>query len=78
MTDRENSAAYAALPRSARRVFAAIERAIGEHQARHLPSRRSAPLRHRAAARAAPLGEPLRNTNARPSKLHRTCVENVA
>ena len=77
MTDRENSAACLALPRSARRVFAAIERAIGEHQARHLPSRHSAPLRHRAA-RAAPLGEPLRNTNTRPSKLHRTCVENVA
>ena len=30
MTDRENSPAYAALPRSARRVFAAIERAIGD------------------------------------------------
>jgi hypothetical protein len=30
MTDRENSAAYAALPRSARRVFAARERAIGD------------------------------------------------
>jgi hypothetical protein len=29
MTDRENSAAYAALPRSARRVFTAIERTIG-------------------------------------------------
>jgi len=29
MADRENSPAYAALPRSARRVFAAIERAIG-------------------------------------------------
>ena len=30
MSDRENSPAYAALPRSARRVFAAIERAIGD------------------------------------------------
>ena len=30
MADRENSPAYAALPRSARRVFAAIERAIGD------------------------------------------------
>lgn len=30
MTDRENSAAYAALPRSARRVFSAIETAIGD------------------------------------------------
>ncbi|MBR0697829.1 hypothetical protein [Bradyrhizobium lablabi] len=30
MTDRENSPAYAALPRSARRVFAAIERSIGD------------------------------------------------
>ena len=30
MTDRENSPAYAALPRSARRVFAAIERTIGD------------------------------------------------
>jgi hypothetical protein len=30
MTDRENSPAYAMLPRSARRVFAAIERAIGD------------------------------------------------
>ena len=30
MTDRENSPAYAALPRSARRVFAAIARAIGD------------------------------------------------
>jgi hypothetical protein len=30
MTDRENSPAYAALPRSARRVFAAIGRAIGD------------------------------------------------
>jgi hypothetical protein len=30
MADRENSAAYAALPRSAGRVFAAIERAIGD------------------------------------------------
>jgi hypothetical protein len=30
MTDREKSPAYAALPRSARRVFAAIERAIGD------------------------------------------------
>jgi hypothetical protein len=30
MTDRENSAAYQTLPRSARRVFAAIERAIGD------------------------------------------------
>jgi hypothetical protein len=30
MTDRENSPAYAALPRSARRVFAATERAIGD------------------------------------------------
>ena len=29
MTDRENSPAYAALPRSARRLFAAIERTIG-------------------------------------------------
>ena len=30
MPNRENSPAYAALPRSARRVFAAIERAIGD------------------------------------------------
>ena len=30
MSDRENSPAYAALPRNARRVFAAIERAIGD------------------------------------------------
>jgi hypothetical protein len=30
MKDRENSPAYAALPQSARRVFAAIERAIGD------------------------------------------------
>ena len=30
MADRENSPAYAALPRTARRVFAAIERAIGD------------------------------------------------
>ena len=30
MSDREDSPAYAALPRSARRVFAAIERAIGD------------------------------------------------
>jgi hypothetical protein len=30
MEDRENLPAYAALPRSARRVFAAIERAIGD------------------------------------------------
>ena len=30
MTDRSESPAYAALPRSARRVFAAIERAIGD------------------------------------------------
>jgi len=30
MTDRENSPAYQMLPRSARRVFAAIERAIGD------------------------------------------------
>ena len=30
MTDRENSPAFAMLPRSARRVFAAIERAIGD------------------------------------------------
>ena len=30
MADREDSPAYAALPRSARRVFAAIERAIGD------------------------------------------------
>jgi hypothetical protein len=30
MTERENSPAYAALPRSARRAFAAIERAIGD------------------------------------------------
>ena len=30
MPDRENSPAYAALPRSARRVFAAIERTIGD------------------------------------------------
>ena len=30
MADRENSPAFAALPRSARRVFAAIERAIGD------------------------------------------------
>jgi hypothetical protein len=30
MTDREHSPAYAALPRRARRVFAAIERAIGD------------------------------------------------
>ena len=30
MADRENSPAYAAPPRSARRVFAAIERAIGD------------------------------------------------
>ena len=30
MTDRETSPAYAALPRSARLVFAAIERAIGD------------------------------------------------
>ena len=30
MSDRENSPAYAALPRSARRVFAAIELAIGD------------------------------------------------
>jgi hypothetical protein len=30
MTDRENSPAFAALPRSARKVFAAIERAIGD------------------------------------------------
>ena len=29
MTDRENSPAFQMLPRSARRVFAAIERAIG-------------------------------------------------
>ena len=29
MSDRENSPAYQMLPRSARRVFAAIERAIG-------------------------------------------------
>jgi hypothetical protein len=29
MTDRANSPAYQMLPRSARRVFAAIERAIG-------------------------------------------------
>jgi hypothetical protein len=29
MTDRKNSPAFAVLPRSARRVFAAIERAIG-------------------------------------------------
>ena len=29
MADRENSPAYAALPPSARRVFGAIERAIG-------------------------------------------------
>jgi hypothetical protein len=29
MTDRANSSAYQMLPRSARRVFAAIERAIG-------------------------------------------------
>ena len=30
MTDRENSPAFAMLPLSARRVFAAIERAIGD------------------------------------------------
>ena len=30
MSDRENSPAYAAPPRSARRVFAAIERTIGD------------------------------------------------
>ena len=30
MTDRENSPAYQMLPRSARRVFAAIERTIGD------------------------------------------------
>jgi hypothetical protein len=30
MTDRENSPAFQMLPRSARRVFAAIERAIGD------------------------------------------------
>jgi hypothetical protein len=30
MTDRENSPAYQLLPRAARRVFAAIERAIGD------------------------------------------------
>ena len=30
MSDREHSPAYAALPQSARRVFAAIERAIGD------------------------------------------------
>ena len=30
MADRENSPAFAMLPRSARRVFAAIERAIGD------------------------------------------------
>ena len=30
MADRENSPVYAALPRSARRVFLAIERAIGD------------------------------------------------
>lgn len=30
MSDREDSPAYAALPRSARRVFAAIERTIGD------------------------------------------------
>ena len=30
MTDRENSPAYQMLPRSARKVFAAIERAIGD------------------------------------------------
>jgi hypothetical protein len=30
MADRENSPAYQILPRSARRVFAAIERAIGD------------------------------------------------
>ena len=30
MADRENSPAYAALPRSARRVFSAIETAIGD------------------------------------------------
>ena len=30
MSDRENSPAYQMLPRSARRVFAAIERAIGD------------------------------------------------
>jgi hypothetical protein len=32
MADRENSPAYAALPRSARRVFAAIERARRQDQ----------------------------------------------
>ena len=30
MTDRDHSPAYQMLPRSARRVFAAIERAIGD------------------------------------------------
>lgn len=30
MSDRENAPAYAVLPRSARRVFAAIERTIGD------------------------------------------------
>ena len=33
MPDRENSPAYALLPQSARRVFAAIERAIGDGSA---------------------------------------------
>ena len=36
MPDRENSPAYAALPRSARRVFAAIERTIGDGRIRSM------------------------------------------
>jgi hypothetical protein len=36
MTDWENSPAYAALPRCARRVFAAIERTIGDGSIRSM------------------------------------------
>jgi hypothetical protein len=38
MTDRENSPAYAALPPSARRALAAIERAIGDGSSASVPS----------------------------------------
>jgi hypothetical protein len=47
MTDRENSPAYAALPRSARRVFSAIQAAIMNGRCRlPKPERASHPVRH--------------------------------